>query len=1142
MRPTIPPRSARSRALDVLVPSIALVASLAVPASAAVPLLGGRLDFATGAAPYGLASGDLNGDGKPDLVIANSNAGSVSVFLGDGAGGFGPRTDVAVGSQPVAVAIADFNGDGRADLAVANFSSAFLSLLPGNGAGGFGPRTDIPCPFNLTSLAVADLDGDGHPDLAACTLQSSGEAVVFLADGAGGFLPWVGYAVGGNPYSIAAGDLSGDGRPDLVVANVASSTVSVLLGTGGGAFAARTDYAVGSAPISVALGDLNGDGRLDVAVANSGLAGSSVGVLLGNGTGALGGMTQFSTGYNSQPHAVAIGDVTLDGKPDLLVAGYETSTSALFVLAGDGTGSFGAATGFATPHNPNALAVADFNADGRLDVAVADEGADTVSVYPGNVNGGFGAPSNYAVPGYTYGIVLGDVNGDGRPDVAVGNDGSSAASVLLGAGGGRFPAHADFTTGANPYAVALADVDGNGTLDLVSANHDPGTVSVLLGNGAGGFDSRADYATGSAPWAVRAADLNHDGRPDLVVANAGSNTVSVLLGSGGGSFGAASNFAVGTYPYAVAVGDLNGDGAPDIVTANGGSNTISVLLGNGFGGFPTRTDYAAGSDPDAVAIGDVNGDGKPDLAVVTGGYPWQASVLLGDGSGGFGAKTDYPVGAYLYSIAIADVNGDGRTDLVVGDSYYATADVLYGNGAGSFGAPTSVPATSGLSMAAVGDVNGDGRPDIVATVTGGIAVMLALQPSRTSLSASPPAAVLGAPMTLTATVAAAAGAGAPGGTVSFFDGFTLLGTSPVRNGVAALALFAPRLGTRPLQAVFNGDGTFQRSLSPRSDVRIVAGAGATLAGIRDVPNDQGRQVRVQFAASPFDVAGAATPVVQYELYRRVVPGLGTQPAPAGGAAARPAEAQVDGWDLVGTVAAHGDAAYGLIAPTLADSNGAGPHLSSFFVRATTSTPSVYYDSAPDSGWSVDNLAPAAPSPFTGAYASGATHLHWGPNAETDLWYYRVYRGASSGFVPGPGNLIATRSDTGYTDVGPSGGYYKLSAVDVNGNESGYSLLTPSGTTTVDDGGPIAFALEGVRPNPLRGQGLVVHFALPADAPARLELLDVGGRRVAARDVGVLGAGRHAVDLAPGQALPAGVYLVRLVQGRQSRTSRVEVLP
>jgi hypothetical protein len=231
----------------------------------------------------------------------------------------------------------------------------------------------------------------------------------------------------------------------------------------------------------------------------------------------------------------------------------------------------------------------------------------------------------------------------------------------------------------------------------------------------------------------------------------------------------------------------------------------------------------------------------------------------------------------------------------------------------------------------------------------------------------------------------------------------------------------------------------------------------------------------------------------------------------------------------------------MVVPTLADSNGTGLHLATFMVRAATATPSVYFDSAPDSGYSVDNLPPVLPAPFVAAYLSGATHLHWGANAEADLWYYKLHRGASAGFTPTPGNLIATPGDTGYVDIGPAGSYYKLAAVDVNGNVSGYVALGPGGTVDVADGASLVFALEGVRPNPSRSGRLSVAFALPSGSPARLELLDVSGRRVEVRDVGALGAGRHTVDLGTERKMPAGLYLVQLTQGANRRTVRAIVI-
>jgi hypothetical protein len=371
----------------------------------------------------------------------------------------------------------------------------------------------------------------------------------------------------------------------------------------------------------------------------------------------------------------------------------------------------------------------------------------------------------------------------------------------------------------------------------------------------------------------------------------------------------------------------------------------------------------------------------------------------------------------------------------------------------------------------------------------------------------------------------------------------------VNGGVAGLALFAPRLGERALTAVYKGDGRLFGSFSDVVTQKVVATAKPAITAITDVKGDQGKQVRLRFGRSPYDVLGSGTAIAFYHVYRQVNPfaspaaadPLGIDASPGTARATEPTATALAGWDYLASVPATTEDAYELVVPTLADSNASGFHRCTFLVRAATATPGVFYDSPADSGYSVDNLPPVPPAPFTAAYVGGATHLHWGASAEPDLWYYRVYRGSSAGFVPGPGNLIATPPDTGHVDVGAAGSYYKLSAVDVNGNESGYALVTPGGTVDVADGAPLAFSLEGVRPNPTRGSRLSVSFVLPISAPARLELLDVGGRRVAGQEVGALGAGRHSVELSAGRRLPPGLYLARLTQGDDVRVGRVAVI-
>jgi autotransporter-associated beta strand protein len=337
----------------------------------------------TGYSPYSVTVGDFNGDGKPDLAVANEGSHNVAVLLGNGAGGFAaPTTFTSGGSSPYSVTVGDFNGDGKPDLAVANLGSNNVAVLLGNGAGGFAaPTTFASGGSQPMSVTVGDFNGDGKPDLAVANFGSHNVAVL-LGNGAGGFAAPTTFASGGSqPMSVTVGDFNGDGKPDLAVANFGSHNVAVLLGNGAGGFAAPTTFASGGDyPSSVTVGDFNGDGKPDLAVANAGS--HNVAVLLGNGAGGFAAPTTFASGGYS-PSSVTVGDFNGDGKPDLTVANYNSNNVA--VLLGNGAGGFAAPTTFASGGSqPMSVTVGDFNGDGKPDLAVANEGSHNVAVLLGN--------------------------------------------------------------------------------------------------------------------------------------------------------------------------------------------------------------------------------------------------------------------------------------------------------------------------------------------------------------------------------------------------------------------------------------------------------------------------------------------------------------------------------------------------------------------------------------------------------------------------------------------------------------------------------------------------------------------------------------------------------------------------------------
>jgi len=322
-----------------------------------------------------------------------------------------------------------------------------------------------------------------------------------------------------------------------------------------------------------------------------------------------------------------------------------------------------------------------------------------------------------------------------------------------------------------------------------------------------------------------------------------------------------------------------------------------------------------------------------------------------------------------------------------------------------------------------------------------------------------------------------------------------------------------------------------------------------IRSIRDVKPDQGGAVRVRWRADLREGPAYFPQVTGYTLYRRVdgaaafAAGLrpsGLQNASLGSRAQGDAALALPPgeWDVLNSFPATLDSTYQTVAPTLCDSSSASICWSVFFVRAITDQVGTFYDSPLDSGYSVDNIAPGVPQNLVAQVASGAMQLSWLPSEARDFQYFRVYRSTDPGFTPGPATLVQATAATSWSDPAAGAYTWKITAVDSHGNES--APASASATVAVADV-PLAFALDGVRPNPTTSSRMAVTFVLPIASSARLELVDVKGRVIATRDVGSLGAGRHSIDLAGERKLASGIYLVRLTQGVQQRTARVVVI-
>ena len=730
--------------------------------------------FATGSAPYSVASADLNGDGKPDLIVANGSDNTVSLMRNTTAPGaatpsFAAQQTFATGSTPISVVVADVNGDGKPDLMVANYASNTVSVLLNNTAPGatvlsFAAQQTFAAGSGPHSVVAADINGDGKIDLVVSNAGSLGHTVSVLlnttAPGAGvaSFATQQTFATGSLPVSVTTADLNGDGKADLITANLFDDTVSVLFNTTApGAsvpsFAAQQTFAVGSAPASVTATDVNGDGRPDLIASNE--ADNSVSVLLNltaprATTPSFASQQTFATGPT--PAFVVAADLNGDGKTDIAVAsdtgGNGDTVSVLLNITAPGAAvpSFAAPENFATGSTPVSVAISDLNGDGKPDLAVADNGGNAVSVLLngtalGTVVPGFTAQQAFATGTDPYFVAAADLNGDGKPDMIVVNKNDGTASVWIdtagpGATTPSFAAPQIINTGSFPTCVATSDVNGDGSPDLIIADYASQAVLVLLntttpGASTLGFAAPQSFPVGSNPSFVIVADVNGDGRPDVIATNNSSNTISVLLnttvpGAATPSFAAQQVFATGVSPFSVVAADVNKDGKPDIVVTNVNDNTISVLLNTTVPGavtpsFAAQQTFATGNGPLSVAAADMNGDGKPDL-IETNLDDHTVSVLVNTTPSGsmvasFAPRQPFAAGTSPASVQAVDMNGDGKPDLIVAGRGNTVSALYNTSVAGSlaltFTAYQAFPAGLGPESVAVADLNGDGNADLM---------------------------------------------------------------------------------------------------------------------------------------------------------------------------------------------------------------------------------------------------------------------------------------------------------------------------------------------------------------------------------------------------------------------------------------------
>ena len=597
-------------------------------------LFGSMTNYLVGGKPIKVLVGDMNNDTYPDIVVVRKEFPCVAILYNKGDGTFNPPTDVSVNAAPQGAALVDVNRDGKLDILVASSARPYsVNYVRNLGSKNFEEADKFPLEGPPSDLVTADLNGDGRTDLIAPSVQ--GNISVLMA--VGNTFPSMTVLRCTKQQAAFAGDLNNDGHTDLVTVSGEDSTVRTFINKGNGSLSPDQLFMTGSDPSAVFLGDLNGDGSLDVATADKG--GNSVSVSMNFGTGRFAWYDIYDIGQSDK--MVALGDLNGDGQKDLVST--NTAGQSVTVAYNAGKGQF-----------------------------------TTKRVWPGyKVNGG-GAGPLYPT--------IADYNGDGQNDIEYGEELSGAAIMMFNGGNQNFSSDSVAHQGgkdllpAPAFMTVAADVNGDKVLDLVIDHLDHDYLSVLINDGTGHFDERINHSMdGKHPYGLVAEDFNNDGVMDFVTADYGmgqkyESNLTFIQSDGKGNLTNVLNLPVHPGPISLAFADMNHDGLRDIVVAfapkkgpadNTPGEVAVILADKNPLQYKSPMYFQAGVLPGLAHPADLNDDGVPDLLCLNQGTtdPGTLSLLMNNGDGSLRAPITYPDIPFKLA-AFGDLNGDERDEMV----------------------------------------------------------------------------------------------------------------------------------------------------------------------------------------------------------------------------------------------------------------------------------------------------------------------------------------------------------------------------------------------------------------------------------------------------------------------------------------------
>ncbi len=788
---------------------------------------GNKTDFPFSNTPQKLINADLDGDGKQDIIILQNNfdgkPATIAVFknttTNTGSVSFSPMQEFQVGLNSVSLMAGDVNGDGKPDL-VLGCSDTISVFRNTSTQGSFSLAQRIDFKTGRTDvfsnkLALGDLDGDGRIELIAG--NNSGQISIYRSTSEGGFAFNTNYnfqTVNAPSYPVVC-DIDGDGKNDIVVVSTVSDQLSILRNTTVSnvfSFAEKVSYQTNRLPVgvSIKINDFDGDSKPDILVGYDSLSlfrnTSTPGVISFN--------KRIVYPLGQSLGGLDVCDIDADGKPDLLISAA-TSISVwrnrisepviasvlpvesvktgdtLLVKGNNFTGVTNvliggtSPTSFSVENDSTIKAIVGTiqNSNGFIKVS-SSFGSDSLYAFRYNIpsidsisplKGAIGSSvfiygKNFSTAPADNIVYFGGVKAKiiststnklsviipeaaGYNPISITTNGLTAYSTkpfnvtFKGADtitATTFGQKIVYATGAYAYNAASADFDGDGKLDYVVANYSDKSISVALNTSSNGkisFSDKVDFTTSGSPSGIAVGDINGDGKIDIIVSNELTKTVSIFrntsTGSGVISFASKIDFAVGKYPGGIALADLNKDGRLDVIVTNNQDGTVSVLKNTSTVSninFAESISLTAGNSPHGIAIADVNTDGLPDICV-SNQYSNTVSVFQNKSTGSDISFLDvraYATGVQPYNLAIADFDGDGSPDIITANLGSNDISILRNtsgtSGVTSFTTKVDIPVSVSPNNISSSDINGDGKPDI-AISSSDVAVMVMINKS-----------------------------------------------------------------------------------------------------------------------------------------------------------------------------------------------------------------------------------------------------------------------------------------------------------------------------------------------------------------------------------------------------------------------------